>query len=67
MPSLSSLAGDWKATVAAVEKVEDLLLLPEISQLAAALQEHRQQPEQQAAAALELARAAATRSCAYLR
>lgn len=36
-------------------------------QCAALLRAHWQRPEQQAAAALELAQAAATRSCAYLR
>jgi len=41
-------------------------LHPAISQLAAALQAHWEQPEQQAAATLGLAQAAATRSCAYL-
>ncbi|KAL4457574.1 hypothetical protein ABPG75_012439 [Micractinium tetrahymenae] len=42
-------------------------LLPPAARLAEALQEHWAQPEQQAAAWLELGQALAVRSCAYLR
>jgi len=50
-----------------VEGIGNLLLRPAAKQVAAALEAHWQQPEQQQAAVLELARATGTRSCAYLR
>jgi len=67
LPPQLALPDDPAATAAAVQAEWEQQLQPVMSQLAALLEVHWQQPEQQAAGALELARAAATRSCAHLR
>ena len=72
-PAPSSTAGTRAGTLpqdltvgtATVTRLK--FLLPQFRQLAAALLEHWARPEQQQQDALQLAQAAAARSCAYLR
>lgn len=56
---------EWPAAETIAHLRRDVL--PPARQLAVALLEWQQQPEQQAAARLEMAQAAAQRSCAYVR
>jgi hypothetical protein len=65
----STLASHRHRTLQLFDAVEILReqALPQAEALAQLLWQHWQQPEQQAAARLELAQAAATRCCAYLR
>jgi hypothetical protein len=65
----STLASYQHRTLPVLDTVEILReqALPQAEALAQLLWQHWQQPEQQAAARLELAQAAATHCCAYLR